>query len=218
MADWLNLTFAQFDHSILAFFHELMVQYGKILNPLCKILAEIGDVPFLLLFWLGFALFFVKKDKRCGMLMCGSIIIGGILVTLVLKNIVYRPRPYLSDVTVYKEWWQYVGGKVDWDTSFPSGHSCAALAGVLSWFLWSDRKGLKFLAFLYPLVMGISRVCLVVHYPSDVIAGYVIGVIAVLVCLPIVDLFYKLFEKYPDLFLSRFVLTGSFKKNGQLSE
>ena len=34
MADWLNLTFAQFDHSILEFFHELMMRYVKFLNPI----------------------------------------------------------------------------------------------------------------------------------------------------------------------------------------
>ena len=50
------------------------------------------------------------------------------------------------------------------------------------------------------------------------IAGFIMGVVAVLICIPVVNLFYKLFEKYPDFFLSRFVLTGSFKKAEQSSE
>lgn len=212
MADWLNMFFYEFDFKILEFFHNLMAQYGNILEPICKVLDVIGDLPFLLLGWLGFILFFVLKDKKCGMMMCGSIIIGAILVTVVLKTLVYRPRPYLSDVESYKQWWEALNLKADWDTSFPSGHACAAMAGSLGYFLWSNKKGPKFLVFLYPLIMGISRICLVVHYPSDVIAGLIVGTISAFLCLLVVKLFYKLFEKYPDFFFSRYCLTGRLKE------
>ena len=211
MAVWLNTFFADFDNTILKFFHELMVKYGTVLEPFFKVFSEIGDIPFLLLGWLGLLLFFVKKDKKCGMMMCGSIIIGAILVTVVLKNVVYRARPYLSEVAVYKEWWDALNLKADWDTSFPSGHSCSAMAGVLAYFVWSDKKWPKILVFIYPIIMGISRIALVVHYPSDVLAGFITGIISVLICIPFVKLFYSLFEKYPNFPLSRFCLTGKWK-------
>ncbi|MBR2577413.1 MAG: phosphatase PAP2 family protein [Erysipelotrichaceae bacterium] len=212
MAAWLNTFFGDFDYAILEFFHKLMVNYGTVLEPVCKVLDIIGDIPFLLIGWLGFILFLVKKDKKTGMMMCGSIIIGAILVTFVLKMIIYRARPYLSEVAVYKQWWDVLGLKADWDTSFPSGHSCAAMAGCLAYFACSDRRFPKALVFLYPLIMGVSRICLVVHYPSDVLAGYLVGVISTLICVPFVIMFYKLFSKYPDFPLSRFVLTGKWKK------
>ena len=211
MAVWLNTFFGNFDYAILEFFHNLMMSYGFILEPVCKVLAVLGDIPFLLIFWLGFVLFFVKKDKKCGMMMCGSIVIGAILVTFILKVLIYRARPYLSEVAIYKQWWDALNLKPDWDTSFPSGHSCAAMAGCLAYFVWSDKKFPKILVFLYPLIMGISRVCLVVHYPSDVLAGFIVGIISVLLCLPFVKLFYYLFNRYPKFPLSRFVLTGKWK-------
>lgn len=212
MAEWLNLFFEEFDYKILEFFHNLMAQYGSVLEPICKVFDVIGDIPFLLIGWLGFVLFFVLKDKKCGMMMCGSVIIGAILVTIVLKTLVYRPRPYLSDVEVYKQWWEVLKLKADWDTSFPSGHSCAAMAGCLGYFIWSNKKGPRFLVFLYPLIMGISRVCLVVHYPSDVLFGWIVGIISALLCILFVKWFYSIFNKYPDVPLCHYFLTGEWKK------
>ena len=212
MANWLNIFFKDFDYAIIEFFHNLMMRYSDALLPICNLLDEIGDVPFLLLGWLGLILFFVKKDKKCGMMIVGAIIIGAIITSLGIKKIVDRPRPYLSDIEMYRTWWMAVGSELESEASFPSGHSCAAMAGVLGYFLWSNKKGPRFLVFLYPIIMGISRICLVVHYPSDVIGGLIVGIIAAYLCLLVVNLLYKLFNKYPDFVLSRYFLTGSFKK------
>lgn len=211
MANWLNIVAADFDHTILEFFHNLAVNYGNILTPFAKFLAIIGDLPLLLIGWLGFALFFILKDKKCGMFMCGSVIIGAIFVTIILKNLVYRPRPYISS-SLYQLWWEQFKMKVDWDTSFPSGHACAALSGTLAFFVWSKNKKVSWLVFLYPLIMGCSRIYLCLHYPSDVIAGYLVAILAVITCVPFVKLFYYFFKKYPDNFFSAYCLTGKTKK------
>ena len=211
MAEWLNITFANFDYQLLKFFHELALKYGNVLTPIAKFFSIIGDLPLLVLFWLGFILFFTMKDKKCGMMICGSIFIGAILVTIVLKNIVYRPRPYMSDIQEYKLWWEIFGLKADWDTSFPSGHACAAMAGVTGFFIWTKKKGVATLAFLYPIIMSMCRMYLCVHYPSDVIAGLIVGLISAIICVPFVKLFYIIFKKYPDFFFCKYCLTGKWK-------
>lgn len=211
MADWLNITFLQFDNTLLAFFHELALKYENVLTPLAKVLSKTCDLPLLMIGWLGFVLFFVLKDKRRGMMMCGSVIIGAILVTIILKNLVYRPRPYVASET-YKAWWQMFKLKEDWDTSFPSGHSCAAMAGVTAFFMTSKSKNIAWLAYIYPIIIAMSRIYLCVHYPSDVLVGLLVGVIAALLCIPCVNLIYYLVKKYPNNFFSRYVLTGSFKE------
>lgn len=211
MVNWLNVTFASFDKTLLTYFHTLAEKYGTVLTPLSKVLAVTCDLPLLLIGWLGFVLFFVKKDKKCGMMMCGSVIIGAFLTTIVIKNIVYRPRPYI-DSEIYKSWWELFKLKADWDTSFPSGHACAATAGVTAYFIWTKKKSIAWLAFLYPIIIAASRMYLCVHYPSDIIAGMIVGVISAFVCIPCVKLIYYLIYKFPNNFFSRYCLTGSFKK------
>lgn len=210
METLLKLLVAAFDNSLLRSFHELALKYGNYLTPIAKVLDVVGDLPLLLIGWLGFVLFWVLKDKKCGMYMCGSVIISAIIVTLVIKNLVFRPRPYV-DSELYKTWWQMFNLKEHWDTSFPSGHTSAAMAGVMAFFIWSDHKGIAWLAFLYPLIMGASRIYLCVHYPSDVVVGLFTGMLSAFICYPIVALFYKLFRKYPKNPICRYFLTGKTK-------
>lgn len=211
IADWLNITFFEFDSTILRYFHELALKFGNILTPLSKFLAVTNDLPLLVIGWLGFVLFFVVKDKKLGMSMCGSIIIGAILTTIILKNVIYRPRPYIS-YKMFNEWWSIFNMKLDWDTSFPSGHACASMAGVTAFFMWSKKKNISWIAFLYPLIVGCSRIYLCLHYPTDVIAGFVVGIISAILCIPCVKLIYYLCEKFPNNFFSRYVLTGNSKE------
>ncbi len=93
---------------------------------------------------------------------------GAALLNTLLKKIFQRERPALhrlAEETGY---------------SFPSGHSMAAFAlyGVLAYLLWrhiGSKKGrlaLISLAALLALSIGLSRIYLGVHYPSDVLAGY----------------------------------------------
>lgn len=210
MIDLINTVFQEFDSSLLLLVHDLSIKFGDILTPLTKFLSLTCDLPLLMIGWLGFILFFVLKDKKCGMMMCGTVIIGAILVTIILKNIFYRARPYV-DVELYKSWWQAFGLKTDWDTSFPSGHACASMGGVTAFFIWSKKKKVAWLAFLYPLIIGMSRIYLCVHYPSDVIFGYIVGIIAACLCIPCVKLIYYLMNKYPNNFFSRYCLSGTIK-------
>ena len=96
---------------------------------------------------------------------------GSALTTFFLKHIFSRARPlgafYLES-----------------SFSFPSGHATSAVAlyGFLFYFIWShDKHHLKnpFLMFLASLIIliGFSRLYLGVHYFSDVLAGYFVGLI-----------------------------------------
>ncbi len=87
-----------------------------------------------------------------------------------LKYVIDRPRPAL---------WPLIAP--EYGTSFPSGHSAyaAALAGVLIVCGWQWGRRLRWLAVFIALswagLMGVSRVYLGAHYPTDVLAGWALG-------------------------------------------
>jgi len=88
-----------------------------------------------------------------------------------IKNMVLRPRPFNNPEVA--GWLRKVGEAHG--PSFPSNHAanCFAGAAVLSWYF---PRGSYFFYSLAALV-AYSRVALGVHYPGDVLAGTVLGIV-----------------------------------------
>lgn len=91
--------------------------------------------------------------------------------------------------------------------SFFSGHASNSMASTLFLFL-IFRKYYKyaFLLFLFPLIFAYSRIYLGLHFPSDILTGYLFGILAA-------TLFYYLYQKYNTTSLekkSKFLLTIVF--------
>ncbi|MFH0804230.1 MAG: phosphatase PAP2 family protein [Candidatus Zambryskibacteria bacterium] len=99
--------------------------------------------------------------------------VGGSAATAyIIKHVFYRARPIVE--AVYLET----------GSSFPSGRATMVMAlyGFFLYIIWKhDRHYLKkpFMVFLFALIIlvGVSRLYLGVHYLSDVLAGYAIGLI-----------------------------------------
>ena len=110
-----------------------------------------------------------------------AIAVSSAMLTHPLKALVGRPRPDLAIVE-----------PVPLNMAFPSGHAAFAmlLGGVLIYLVWQNvedrrlRWSLGGALTLLILGVGLSRVYLGVHWPSDVIGGYLLGLSVLLVLAP----------------------------------
>jgi membrane-associated phospholipid phosphatase len=112
----------------------------------------------------------IKKDstsKAKAFIVCSGTIAAGILSTS-LKYAVQRERPFSSYSFIQKEG---SGGSY----SFPSGHTSAAFALATSVSICYPKWYVIAPSFLWASAVGYSRMDLGVHYPSDVLAGAIIG-------------------------------------------
>jgi undecaprenyl-diphosphatase len=125
---------------------------------------------------LGFLLFTRRFHAS---LLLGAALGGGILLNWSMKNFFNRPRPeYVTPL-------HYVDSN-----SFPSGHSLLAavvyltLGALVARMVVTRRQKLYVMAVAVFLtfIVGVSRIYLGVHYPSDVLAGWTIGLIWSILC------------------------------------
>ena len=213
-AEWLNTTFSGFDHAILSVLHELALLTNGNLNWLFKFISLFAEKG-LFLILLSIFLMLFKKTRKFGICMFGAIGAGAILTNFILKDMVARPRPYMSGILEYKDWWQYAGMVTESDFSFPSGHTTAMTAAMMSLVFMAKTKK-KYWCILFIFLMGVSRNYLMVHYPTDVIGGMISGLIAATVAYFITLLIYKIIEKYKDVklfnFIKNFDIINAMKK------
>ena len=173
-ADWINAVFATFDQSITLWIHKLYEAFGNPMTAFMEFVSLFGKHGMFLIA-LSLILAFFKKTRRFGTAMCIGIALGALFVNIYLKVVIARPRPYTLDF--YRQLWMLVGQNMESDFCFPSGHTNAAFATMVPLFILC-RKRWSWLALVFAVLMGISRIYLVVHYPSDVLAGMITGTIA----------------------------------------
>lgn len=128
-------------------------------------------------FWiiLGVILLAGKRTRKTGLAVLLSLLAGLIIGNLFLKNLVARSRPCWIDPSVPL----LIG--VPQDYSFPSGHTLASFEAAVSVWFYNRRWGTVLL--VLGVIIGFSRMYLFVHFPTDVLAGALLGtVIAIAVC------------------------------------
>lgn len=175
-AYWLNTAMAGFDESVTAGVHKLYDLAGGVMTPFMNLISLLGKGGIFLIL-LSLALLLVRKTRRFGTAMAIGIALGALLVNVFLKVAIARPRPYADVEGFFYPLWMMMGQHVESDMSFPSGHTNAAFAAMVPLFLLGNKK-VSWLALVFGILMGISRIYLVVHYPTDVLGGLITGTIA----------------------------------------
>lgn len=137
------------------------------LDPVVSFYTKLGDAGLL---WIALSLAFLlfKPTRKAGALALCAMILGLIVTNLTIKPLISRPRPWLD--------WPIIPLVTENDpNSFPSGHTCAAFAAAMVWVRTLPRKAGRIGAAAAAVLMGLSRLYVGVHYPSDVLAGALIG-------------------------------------------
>ena len=110
-----------------------------------------------------------------------SIGVDGVL-TYGLKEIFHRPRPYETGITPYGN---------ETSLSFPSGHTSLAFATATALSLKYPKWYVIAPTYLWACSVGYSRMNLGMHYPSDVLAGAILGAGSAYVTFQINNWFWK---------------------------
>ena len=109
------------------------------------------------------------RTRRAGLAGAAALVFNLALVNLFLKPLVDRTRPWLMVEGLAAL--VYEGDP----HSFPSGHTCAAFAAGMIWLRALPWRWGRIAAVVLAVCMGLSRLYVGVHYPSDVMAGAIIG-------------------------------------------
>ena len=175
-------TITPFDRDILYWMYRHRAPW---LTQTAKVLARLGSPPVIA----GVALvsavvgIFWRKVRGAAWTMPVAIIGAGVIIQGV-KLVIKRPRPSFFAPLLHESGF-----------SFPSGHSLIAMVvyGLLGYFVmhlvhgFGAKLAVRVLTVLLIIAIGASRVYVGVHYPTDVLAGWVAGVPWLIACLALHD-------------------------------
>lgn len=185
-----------FDQSIISFVADHVGNPS--LDITMQLITESGDSFYLLGF--GILMLLIKKTRRVGITLMILIVLSTLL-TGYIKCGMDRDRPDFDyqgapfPVKISRDTFALFcdGG---YNASYPSGHAARTMifAIVLGYTLSQRFPRGAYLLFLYPILVSISRVYVLQHFPMDVIGGAILGVMLAGVLSKRTKL-YKIFDK-----------------------
>ncbi|MDM0482905.1 phosphatase PAP2 family protein [Clostridium perfringens] len=147
---------------------------NKFLNPIMIFLTSLGNLGFI---WIAISILLIisKKYRKIGLLTLAALIVNTLLGEGILKHIIERSRPFATYESLH-----IIITKPS-SYSMPSGHTSASFAAafMLAYYF----KNIRVYIFSLAVLIAFSRLYLLVHYPSDVLTGALLGYLSFLIVL-----------------------------------
>lgn len=175
---------------------------GKKIILFAKIFSFFGNMYFFGMLWVVWVVYgYITKDYYLLVLFTSGFIQSMILHVLIRFKIVKRERPYIT----LKD--KGVGQHdllIKVDKSFPSGHvSFFLLFGAVIAYYFNDFYWIILLIFIgLDIIMALTRLILGVHFPSDVIGGFILGIFYALLFLGLTQVYWTYVFYWCGNFLS----------------
>lgn len=158
---------AQLDNGIIAWVYNLR---NPRLTEIMKNMTNLGAWPILAMTAVIIVFLVWKKHQKEAVLFL-TVLVMGLAINMSLKVLIQRPRPNLAPLIVESSY------------SYPSGHAMNSFVfyGMIAFYVYrftrNKRASLVIgtVCAMLVLMIGFSRVYLGVHYPTDVLAGYIAG-------------------------------------------
>ena len=172
------------DERILAFIQRnFRCRFLDIIMPIISAMGNVGGV------WLatGIAFCISKTYRYYGFILVGTRLLCGLVGNLSLKPLVARARPCHR----YPDYPLLITRPKDY--SFPSCHTLASFASMM--VIWAANPIFGVFALFMAILIAFSRMYLFVHYPSDILAAMVMGVLMPWSFLLILARLYPFFKR-----------------------
>lgn len=159
-----------------------------------------SKIVFMTILWVLAGLVAIYMDRRKGKWVFLTLILMIIIYYTIndmtikyglLKLFPFRERPYVAHPDVIR-----LLGYPFSDSSFPSGHMSSA-SGIVTVFMLYYRKirWIWMIGVLYVFIMALARIHAGVHYPSDIFAGIILGIMYGYLAFYLVGLIRKKWSK-----------------------
>lgn len=172
-----NEAVVRFDVATMAWMQLHVTAFGL---RVFAVITRLGDIPVMPVIAVAGAVMLWRQRERILLACWTAAFVGGVLLATLLKTLVHRARPVMAMQRLHIQ-----------SYSFPSGHTMAATIGygMLGYVLamhWRPRRVRRRVIFLTAMTLaglvGVSRVYLGVHFPTDVIGGFAAGTAWLAIC------------------------------------
>ncbi len=165
------------DRSLLLWIHQFA---NSQLDGVMLFVTALGDPGIVITVFISTIAWLGMKRRYIDVIRFTIACTGGLLINQVMKLFFAKPRPEL--------WARLIS---EHSFSFPSGHAVGSMVvyGFIAYILARElpiyQKSIYVVASILIIAIGFSRLYLGVHYPTDIIAGYGVGILWLITCLKV---------------------------------
>ena len=165
------------DRSLLLWIHQFA---NPLLDRIMLFVTALGDPAMVITIFISTVVWLRMKRRSSDGIRFVIVCVGGLLINQIMKLFFAKPRPEL--------WARLIS---EHSFSFPSGHAVGSMIvyGFIAYILARElpiyQRYIYAIASILIITIGFSRLYLGVHYPTDIIAGYGVGILWLTTCLKI---------------------------------